>query len=70
MCEEIEKNIEIDLKNKIIAIWLDESHLNRYFIKNIGKVHTHDSSYGYPGGWPILRGYKVKLVHDKGDILK
>ena len=70
MCEEIEKNIEIDLKNKIIAIWLDESHLNKYFIKNIGKVHTHDSSYGYPGGWPILRGYKVKLVHDKGDILK
>jgi len=70
MCEDINEGIETDFKNKIIALWLDESHLNKYFIKNLEKVYTHDSSYGYPGGWPVLKGYRVKLIHDKGDILK
>lgn len=28
------KNIQIDLNNNFIAVWHDESHLNRYFINN------------------------------------
>jgi len=34
MAEKLAKNIETDYSNGVIAIWHDESHLNRYFINN------------------------------------
>ena len=34
MSEILSKNIKIDFENGIIAIWHDESHMNRYFINN------------------------------------
>lgn len=34
MASVISKNIDIDFSNGIIAIWHDESHINRYFIDN------------------------------------
>lgn len=34
MAKEIDKNIDIDLNNNIIAIWHDESHMNRYLINH------------------------------------
>ena len=70
MCKEIDKNIIQDLKNKIIAVWLDESHLNKYMVKNAEKVYTYDSSYLYVGVWSVPEGYVRKLIHDKGDIVK
>lgn len=45
-------NINKDLKNKVIAIWHDESHLNRYFIDNRPtKILT--PSYCYPESWGL-----------------
>ena len=51
MSEEIKNRIDKDLENDIIAIWHDESHLNRYMIDNPPKVLN--PSYCYPENWAI-----------------
>jgi len=47
MCNLCSRNIQDDLENKYIAIWHDESHLNRYFIDNPPTV-VLSPSYCYP----------------------
>jgi histo-blood group ABO system transferase len=59
MSEQIDKNIDIDFNNGIIAIWHDESHLNKFFTKN--KPTTILSpSYCYPESWNL--NYTKKLL--------
>ncbi len=38
MCRELIKRIDTDLQNDIIAIWHDESHLNRYLFEHGAKA--------------------------------
>lgn len=47
MASTISTNIDIDYANDIIAIWHDESHLNRYFIDN-DPTKVLDPGYCYP----------------------
>ena len=52
-CKKIRDNINIDGKNKIVAIWHDESHWNAYLKKNPPTLML-DPSYCYPEeryGW-------------------
>lgn len=45
------KNVDLDLEKNIVAIWHDESHLNRYIIgKNYKLLHP---GYVYPEGWKL-----------------
>jgi histo-blood group ABO system transferase len=60
MSETIDKNIDIDMEKGIIAIWHDESHMNRYFINNKPTV-VLDPSYCYPESWN-LKGYTQRLL--------
>lgn len=46
------QNIDIDLANKVIAVWHDESHWNRYCIDNKPDV-VLNSSYCYPESWKL-----------------
>ncbi len=64
MSKILEKNIDIDLKNGIIAIWHDESHLNNFAVKNKEKIKILDPSYGYPQNWNLPFKPKI-LILDK-----
>jgi len=47
LLETVIRNIEIDFSNGLIAVWHDESHLNRYFIDHKPSVIL-SSDYCYP----------------------
>jgi len=58
MSEKISKNIKTDYSNGIIAIWHDESHMNRYFIDN-KPTKILNPSYCYPESWNLLYNKKI-----------
>ena len=47
VCEILEKKIDLDYKNKIIAIWHDESHLNRFAIDNEERIKVLNPSFAF-----------------------
>lgn len=59
MCYELSNNIRIDSSNGILAIWHDESHMNRYFYDNPPDV-VLSPSYCYPESWNL--DYPKKLL--------
>ena len=63
MSKTISDNINTDLKNNIIAVWHDESHMNRYFINHPPEKFL-SPSYCYPESWNIPLKKKL-LALDK-----
>ncbi len=68
MYKTISKNIGIDLDKKFIALWHDESHINRYFIDH-KPTAILDTSYCWPGNKKKKSGTKlIALVKDHNDV--
>lgn len=59
LCKQLYENIEIDKQNNIVAIWHDESHLNKYFLENIEKVNTLTPEYAFPEVYDFYGNDKV-----------
>ena len=57
----LRNRIDDDLKNNIIAVWHDESHLNRYFVDNSPKVIS--PSYCYPENWNLPFEKKILALN-------
>jgi len=51
MSKTIKERVDKDLEKDIIAIWHDESQMNRYFIDNHPKILN--PSYCYPESWSV-----------------
>jgi hypothetical protein len=66
MSQILADNIDNDLLKGIIALWFDESHLNKYVIDKPVKIL--DPSYGYAEGWDLPFKPKIVIL-DKGKIL-
>jgi len=59
LCKTVTDNIHIDLKKEIIAVWHDESHINRYYIDNPPTTILTPSSC-YPESWDLP--YRKRLL--------
>jgi len=62
--ELLDKNIETDKTNKILAIWHDESHWNAYLNTHLDAVKTLPPDYLYPEGENMPFDKKI-LIRDK-----
>lgn len=64
MCDKLSKNIDIDYSKGIIAVWHDESHMNRYFVDNKPTV-VLDTMYCYPEEWASNKTNKKIIALSK-----
>ena len=60
----LKDRIQRDLQNDVIALWHDESQLNRYLIDYGGKFKMLSPAYLYPEGWDLPFEQKI-IVLDK-----
>lgn len=59
LIEILNASIDEDLKKGIIAVWHDESHLNKYLL-NFKNLKVLDQSYGFPEDWDLP--FKPKII--------
>ena len=68
MCKFLKENIDIDLKNRVLAIWDDESHLQRY-AQTMKKFQVLPPTYCQPEGWLSFGPTKIlKLQKNHEEI--
>lgn len=64
MVDELNRRTTLDEQRGIIAIWHDESHLNRYALDHADKIKVLDPSYGYAEGRDLPFERRI-LIRDK-----
>lgn len=62
MAKIIRRNINKDDEQGLMAVWHDESHLNRYFTTLRGMVKTLTPDYCYPESWDLGHNLTKRIV--------
>ena len=65
MCRRLSRRIRVDLFNKVMPLWHDESHMNCYMIKNSPTRVLHPG-YAYPDWWKGFN-FQRRIINVKKD---
>ena len=63
MIDMLEARVNRDLENNIVAVWHDETQINRYFLERVDDVHTFGPEYAYPEVFKDSCNFQPKIVH-------
>jgi hypothetical protein len=63
LIEELDIRTKEDLDNNVIAVWHDESHLNKFFVEHKENVHTLGPEFAYPEVFESYCNFEPKIVH-------
>jgi hypothetical protein len=64
MVTTMKNNIDIDMKNGVIAVWHDESHLNKFIVDHRTESAILNPGLAYPEHWKLPVN-KVSIHKDK-----
>ena len=53
MNETLRENVQKDIDNGLVAVWHDESHLNKFFFENSKDLKILSPSFAYPENWNL-----------------
>lgn len=70
MAVELDKRVDDDTSRDVVAVWHDESHMNKYFVENNQDVLTLHPGFAQPQeGYDFVRSnFPTKMVHLFKDI--
>ena len=54
MMKTLKERVDKDYENDIIAVWHDESQINKFFLENEDKVNALPPDYAYPECFRII----------------
>jgi len=63
LIDELDRRVNVDLENDVIAQWHDESHLNKFLIENIETVNVLGPQFAYPEMFGDYCDFDPKIVH-------
>jgi len=63
LIDTLDYRVKVDESSGIIAVWHDESHINKYFIEYKNMVHTMHPQYAYPELFSSMLEWEPKIVH-------